>query len=177
MKARTNPRRAGFSLVEFLMVAVILGVGLLGLAALTTTAMRSYGGSRTRDAAIALSSSVLDRLALDGRLSAQLRAQGSAVPASALVANAVDGTVNAYADPATGTATFDLQGQPSATAPIFNVSWVRRATKSITPAATSNTAASEVVVNVQWSESVKNASTGTSAAQPHYISTSRFIRY
>ena len=164
-------------MVEFLMVAVILGVGLLGLAALTTTAMRSYGGSRTRDAAVALSSSVLDRLSLDGRISAQLRGLGSAVPATALVANAVDGATNTYADPATAVPTFDLQGLPSATAPVFQVTWVRRATKSLAPAATSNSAASEVVVNVQWNEDVRNPSTGVSTASPRYISVSRFIRY
>jgi prepilin-type N-terminal cleavage/methylation domain-containing protein len=178
MKGCVHPRGSstGFSLIEFLMVAVILGIGLLGLAALTTTAMRSYGGSRSRDAAIALSSSVLDRLSLDGRITAQLRGIGSAIPGSALVANAVDGAVNPYADPATALGTFDLQGQPSAAAPVFQVSWVRRATKSIEPVASSQSAVSEVVVNVQWSESVRNPD-GTSSTQPRYISVSRFIRY
>lgn len=169
-------RDPGFSMIEFLMTAVILGVGLLGLAALTTTAMRSYGGSRTRDTAMSLSGSVLDRLALDGRLSAQVRGSGGTVPASALVANATDGAVNAYADPATTWTTFDLQGQPSQTAPIFNISWVRRATKGITPATSSQSAASEVVVNVQWNEEIKSSS-GTTTTQPRYVSTSRFIRY
>lgn len=179
MKGRVHPpvSAKGFSLIEFLMVAIILGIGLLGLAALTTTAMRSYGGSRSRDAAVALSSSVLDRLSLDGRISAQLRNIGSAIPASALVANAVDGAVNPYTDPATALGTFDLQGQPSAAAPVFTVSWVRRATKSIAPVASSQSAASEVVVNVQWSEAIQNPATHVSTAQPRYISVSRFIRY
>ncbi len=178
MKGRLRPRETskGFSLIEFLMVAVILGIGLLGLAALTTTAMRSYGGSRSRDAAVALSGSVLDRLSLDGRLSAQLRGIGSAIPATALVANAVEGAVNPYADPATALGTFDLEGLPSATNQVFTVNWVRRATKSITPVASSQSAVSEVVVNVQWNEAVRKAD-GTSIAQPRYISVSRFIRY
>lgn len=170
-------RDTGFSLIEFLMTAVILGIGLLGLAALTTTAMRSYGGSRTRDTAIALSGSVLDQLALDGRISAQMRSSGGTVPATALVANAADGAANAYADPATTWTTFDLQGQPSQAAPIFNITWVRRAAKGLTPAASSLTAASEVVVNVQWSEEVKSAAAGTTTLEPRYISTSRVIRY
>lgn len=177
MKARPTSSRAGFSLVEFLMVAIILGVGLLGLAALTTTAMRSYGGSRTRDAAIDLCASVMDRLAVDGRMSAELRMQPAAIPATALVANAVDGNVNTFTDAATNLTTFDLQGQPSATAPIFTVNWIRRAPKVIAPDPSSRSAVSEVVVNVQWSEAVKNATTGVSTAQPHYISASRIIRY
>ncbi len=168
---------AGFSMVEFLMVAVILGIGLLGLTALTTTAMRSYGGSRTRDAAMGLSSSVLDRLSLDGRISAQMRSTGGTISTTALVANAVDGTVNTFADPATTFTTFDLQGLPNQTTPVFSVNWVRRATKGIASSAASLSAASEVVVNIQWSEAITNPTTHVSTTQPHYISTSRFIRY
>ncbi len=176
MRGRTCIRRqAGFSLVEFLMVAIILGIGLLGLAALTTTALRSYGGSRTRDGAMALSSSVMDQLAVDGRISAQLRAVGSTIPTSALVANATDGAANSYKDPATGLTTFDLQGQPNATTPVFTVTWVRRAPKGIAPATAGQAEAAEVVANVQWNETIKNA--GATTVQPHYISASRFIRY
>lgn len=171
----SSPR--GFSLIEFLMVAIILGIGLLGLAALTTTAMRGYSGSRTRDSAIALSSSVLDRLSVDGRLSAQLRSIGSTIPASALVANATDDAVNTYTDPATKLGTFDLQGQPSSTQPVFTVNWVRRADKGLTPDPGSLAEGAEVVVNIQWNQAVKNASSGATTVLPHYISASRFIRY
>lgn len=170
-------RMAGFSLIEFLMTAVILGVGLLGLAALTTTAMRGYGEGRTRVTAVSLSSSILDRLALDGRISAQMRSSGGTVPASALVANAVDDAVNTYADPATTWTTFDLEGQPSQTAPVFTATWIRRTAKGPAPAASSLFAASEVVVNLQWNEAIKNATTGVTTTTPRYISTSRSIRY
>jgi prepilin-type N-terminal cleavage/methylation domain-containing protein len=168
----------GFSLVEFLMVAIILGIGLLGLAALTTTAMRGYSGSRTLDSAVALSSSVMDRLSADGRISAQLRSiSGSTIPTSALVANATDGKVNTYTDPATQLGTFDLQGQPSSTQPVFTVKWVRRADKGLSPVTASLADGAEVVVNIEWNEAVKNASTGATSVLPHYISASRFIRY
>lgn len=169
--------RAGFSLVEFLMVAIILGVGLLGLAALTATTIRGFGGSRSRDVAAGLADSVLDRLSLDGRLSAAVRANGGTIPATALVANATDDAVNAYAEPATNLGTFDLQGQPSTTAPVFTVSWVRRASKTgLTPAPTSLTTSSEVVVNVAWNEAVKGAG-GATVSLPRYLSFSRSIRY
>lgn len=170
-------RGSGFSMIEFLFTSVILGVGLLGLAALTSTAMRNYGGSRIRDTAISLSGSVTDQLALDGRISSQMRSSGGTIPTSARVANATNGTVNTYADPATTWTTFDLQGQPSQTSPILSVTWVRRPSKGLAPAASSRSAASEVVVNVQWNEEVKHASTGATVVQPRYISASRIIRY
>ncbi|HTL99215.1 MAG TPA: prepilin-type N-terminal cleavage/methylation domain-containing protein [Holophagaceae bacterium] len=169
---------AGFSMVEFLFVAVILGVGLLGLAALSAVAIRGFGGSRTRDAAANLADSVLDRLALDGRLSATLRLSSSAIPASALLANATDDNSNSYADPATGDTAFDLQGQPTTTTPVYTVTWVRRAPKSaLVPVSTSLTTGSEVVVNVQWNDAVKNDTTGVVTTKAHYISVSRYMRY
>ncbi|HET6329537.1 MAG TPA: prepilin-type N-terminal cleavage/methylation domain-containing protein [Holophagaceae bacterium] len=168
---------SGFSLVEFLMVAIILGVGLLGLAALTTMSTRGFGGSRVRNTAASLGGSVLDRLALDGRLSAAVRTNGGAIPASALVANAVNDAVNAYADPATTFTTFDLQGQGTNTTPIYTVTWVRRSSKTgIAPAATSLSVSAEVVVNVAWNEAVKNAA-GATTTVPRYLSVSRSVRY
>lgn len=168
---------SGFSMVEFLLVAMILGVGLLGLAALLTTSTRGYAGSRTRDTATGIAGSVLDRLDLDGRLSAALRSTSAVIPASALIANAADDTVNNYADPATGGTAFDLQGQATATTPVYTVSWVRRANKALAPVATSQVLAAEVVVNVQWTEAIKNPTTGVVISQPRYISVSRYIRY
>lgn len=180
MTSRALPlarRSAGFSMVEFFLVALILGVGLLGLAALTAMSVRGFGGSRTRGAASSLASSVLDRLSLDGRLSSTVRANGGSIPGTALVANATDGAVNVYKDPATGFTTFDLQGQPSAATPVYSVSWVRRASKTgLVPAATSLTANAEVVVNVTWNEAVKGSS-GTTTTVARYLSVSRSIRY
>ena len=178
MNIRKMPNtRAGFSLVEFLMVAVILGVGLLGLAALTSMSVRGFGGSRVRNAAASLGGSVLDRLTLDGRLSATVRANGGAVPASALIANATDDNLNAYSDPATAFTAFDLQGQATNTAPVYTVTWVRRASETaLTPAATSLTASAEVVVNVAWNEAAQSTA-GVTTTVPRYLSFSRSIRY
>lgn len=178
-----NPRRhslrsAGFSMVEFFLVALIMGIGLLGLAALTAISIRGFGGSRTRNTATALANGVLDRLTLDGRLSSMLRQQSQAIPASALLANATDGNSNAYADPATGFTNFDLQGQATNTAPVYTVTWVRLAPKSaLVPAATSVFLASEVVVNVRWNDAVKDPNTGVTTTKPHYISVSRYVSY
>ena len=165
-------------MVEFFLVALIMGVGLLGLAALSAITVRGFGGSRTRNTASILASNVLDRLTLDGRLTAALRQNSQTIPASALIANATDGTVNTYTDPATGFTSFDMLGQASSVTPVFTVSWVRLAPKTtMVPVATSLSAGSELVVNVQWNEAVKNATTGVATAQPHYISVSRYVRY
>lgn len=179
MSTRTfhSSPRAGFSIIEFLLAAMILGVGLLGLAALTVMSVKGFGGSRTRNAASDLAGSVLDRLALDGRLSAAIRSNGGTIPSTALVAAATDDAVNTYADPATTFTTFDLQGQATNTTPVYTVTWVRRASKTaLTPAATSLSASAEVVVNVAWNEAVKGSS-GTTTAVPRYLSFSRSIRY
>lgn len=173
-----DSRSAGFSVIELLLTAAILGVGLLGLAALTTTAMKGYGGSRVRDTATILATGVLDRLAVDGRISSQQRSNSTAIPASALVANATDDASNNYADPATTYTSWDTQGQPTNTSPVFTVSWVRRAAKAgATPAATSLQVSSEVVVNVRWNEVFRNTTTGVTTVTPRYISVSRVIRY
>lgn len=164
-------------MVEFLLVAVILGIGLLGLAALMATSTRGYAGSRTRDTATGIAGSVLDRLDLDGRLSATLRATSATIPTSSLIANAADNVVIAYLDPATGGAAYDLQGQPTVTTPVYTVSWVRRANKALAPVPVSQVLAAEVVVNVQWNEAVQNPATGAVSSQPRYISVSRYIRY
>lgn len=175
---RRTRSESGFSLIELLAVALIVGVGLLGLAALTSMAVRGYGGSRTRDTASQLANSVLDRLSLDGRLSASSRANGASSFPGALVANATDDAVTTYTDPTPpGLSDFDIQGQPTNQSPVYRVTWVRRAPKAgAVVTATSQTASAEVVVNVQWTEAEKTP-TGASTTVTRYLSISRSIRY
>lgn len=167
--------RRGFSMIEFLMVAFILGVGLLGLTALMATNVRAAGGGRQRDTAAYLGHEVMERLAADGRRTALLRSNGQTTFASAfLLANALDNGINVYqsADPGgTQRTTFDMDGRPSATSPVFSVNWVRR-TKLATPVATSASMAAEVVVNVTWTESAAG-----SATTQKWLSFSRIISY
>ena len=173
-----RPRSSGFSMVEFLVVSVILGVGLLGLAALMAISVRGFGGSRTRDTATDLANNVLDRLALDGRISATDRLNSVSIPATALLANATADASNAFTDPATTYTAYDLQGQPTNTTPVYTVTWVLRSAKTAqVPAASSLSAGGEVVVNVAWNEAVRNNTTGVTTAQARYISVSRYMRY
>ncbi|NTW86590.1 MAG: hypothetical protein HGB30_10560 [Holophagaceae bacterium] len=162
-------------MVEFLVVAFILGVGLLGLTALMATNVRAASGGRQRDTAAYLAHEVMESLAADGRLTAQLRSNGqTAFAASYLLANAGADTPVVYSvKDAGGTArtTFDLDGRPSLDRAIFSVNWVRR-TQNVVPAAASASMSAEVVVNVSWQEST----TGTATTQK-WLSFSRVIRY
>lgn len=61
--------QAGFSMVEMLMAAFIMAVGLLGLTLLQVMALRSTRGSRNLGLATLVAEQILDRAELEGRLS------------------------------------------------------------------------------------------------------------
>ena len=72
MRARQRPRtggQAGFSMIEMLMTAFILAVGLLGLCMLQTLSLRASRGSRSLNTAVQVASGVMDRVEMEGRLS------------------------------------------------------------------------------------------------------------
>ena len=178
MSTRTpipRPALRGFSMIELLVAAFVLGIGLLGLTALMAANLRMGTGGRQRDTAAYLGNEVVERLAADGRRSALLRSNGqTSFATSFLLANAVDDASNTYqAVDAGGTqrTTFDLDGRPSAANPMFTVTWVRRS-RTATPVAASAAMVSEVVVNVTWSET-----TGGTAAAQKWLSFSRIVSY
>lgn len=55
-------RDAGFSLIEVLIALVILSVGLLGIAAMVSVAMKSKGSSYLRTQALAQAQAIIDRM-------------------------------------------------------------------------------------------------------------------
>lgn len=168
-------KRSGFSLIELLLVAFIFGVGLLGLTALMASSLRAGGGGRQRDTAAYLANNALEALAADGLTSSILRNSGQAIPASAQLANVADDAANAFQLPDEGgtlCATFDMEGRPSATNPVFSVQWVRRATKSTTSLASSGVESAEVLVNVSWMEPGP-----ANVTLPKWLSFSRTIRF
>ena len=65
-KARAS--QAGFSMIEMLMTAFIMAVGLLGLAMLQTMSLRASRGSKSLSAAVLVSERVMDQVELEGRL-------------------------------------------------------------------------------------------------------------
>lgn len=69
--ARSNPRRtqAGFSMIEMLMTAFILAVGVLGLTMLQVMSLKASRGSRSLTTAVQVGESVMDQIEMEGRLS------------------------------------------------------------------------------------------------------------
>ena len=76
-----KPRRSesGFSLVELLVAAFIMAVGLLGLAALENVAIKSSARSRGYNTAVLVASRVLDAAETQSRQSQQVASYGGSV--------------------------------------------------------------------------------------------------
>lgn len=61
--------QAGFSMIEMLMTAFVLAVGLLGLCMLQTMSLKASRGSRSLQTAVEVGQAVLDQVEMEGRLS------------------------------------------------------------------------------------------------------------
>jgi prepilin-type N-terminal cleavage/methylation domain-containing protein len=70
---RTRPRacssQAGFSMIEMLMTAFILAIGLLGLCMLQTMSLRASRGGASLTTAVHVANTVMDQVEMEGRLS------------------------------------------------------------------------------------------------------------
>lgn len=62
MKTRLGHRQAGFSIVEVMVALVVLAVGMLGIASLYVTTLRSSGSAISRMQAVNLASDLADRI-------------------------------------------------------------------------------------------------------------------
>jgi len=69
MRASRSRSQAGFSMIEMLMAAFILAIGILGLSMLQAMSLRSARGSRSLGSAVELANRTLDQIELEGRLS------------------------------------------------------------------------------------------------------------
>jgi len=133
----------GFTMVEFLLAAFILAVGLLGLGALQVATVAGGGGSRTRMAAAALGNNALERVLAEARLVYQGYA-GEAEPAS------VD---SRYTEPGLSewVERFDRDGLPTAADPGFFTVTVTRSEPGGLPRSPL-AAAREFRATVVWEE-------------------------
>lgn len=168
LKPRTAPRpgrQAGMTMVELLVVAVLLGVGLLGLAALQTVTIKVAGGNRHRIAAAYVGHSVLDRIAAEGAQSYHYESSGQPVPASFVRAFTSAGTANGDIGTFTHDGTFvsSSMSDPGGT---IRASWVRLAPKVAAPVAGAPQI-NEFIVNVSFVD----------GEQTKWLSMSRLVRY
>lgn len=62
-------RQSGFSMIEMLMAAFILAIGILGLSMLQVMSMRASRGSRSLSTAVQVAEQMLDQVESEGRLS------------------------------------------------------------------------------------------------------------
>jgi len=62
-------RQEGFSMIEMLMTAFVLAVGILGLTMLQAMSLKASRGSRSLSAAILVAEQVMDQAEMEGRLS------------------------------------------------------------------------------------------------------------
>lgn len=175
-----NRAQEGFSLLEMLLTAFILGIGLLGLAALQVVGIRGMGSSRQRDAAVYLASNVLDRFAAEGRLLQGFRETGITAPTT-LIGSATVGNLNDLKfeyEKDKFYSRFSLEGQPVPDAEgVFRVQWgLETPSAGNSDLALTQLDGHEVVVNVGWMEVIKNAS-GQSVTEERWITLSRFIRH
>ena len=108
--ARPLTSQEGFSMIEFLMTAFILAVGLLGLCMLQTMSLRASRGSSSLSTAAQVAQGVMDQVEMEGRLS-WLSLTDTNLAVAPTVSNltymplAVGGN--------TKTQTFNLQGNPT----------------------------------------------------------------
>jgi prepilin-type N-terminal cleavage/methylation domain-containing protein len=68
-RCRTRSGQAGFSMIEMLMTAFVLAIGLLGLCMLQAMSLRASRGSRSLETAVQVAQGVLDQVEMEGRLS------------------------------------------------------------------------------------------------------------
>jgi type IV pilus assembly protein PilV len=168
-------RQSGFSLAELLVTALIFGVGLLGLAALQVSTLRTNSGARNRVTAATLAEGCMSAIQAEGNASwsyaAGIQGNGGAYPIARVytAAGTTSGTFN----------TFDVDGQiVASTAPkkVFTVGWVQKAASGPTPKALiTGMNLREFVVTVSWQDQAVDAA-GT-ALPVSTMSLSRLIRF
>ncbi len=173
---RRPPRQSGFSLVELLVTALIFGIGLLGLAALQVSTLRSNSGGRNRVTAASLAEGCMSAIQAEGSLSWSYAANVQGI------GTAYTGLRNYTGGPANGTfgtGSFDINGQPVvALAPtqVFTVNWARLAPTTATPKANiTGMNMNEFVVTVNWQDQA-TAADGTALAASA-MTLSRLVRY
>lgn len=147
---RHDRRAAGFSLLEVLIALVILSVGLLGVAGLLSTTMKSNGSAYMRTQATMLAYSVIDRMR-SNLPAVQNTGYDTSMPASPAASGSTNCDATACTSPAL--ATYDIAQWEHELAQSLPQGRGSIAT-SVTPGATT------VTVTVLWNDGRANTALG-----------------
>lgn len=183
MKRPTPPsasRRSGFSLIEFLIAAFIMAIGVLGLTMLLTINLRQNATSRSRSTATYIAQSILQQSQTEGQHSYFAKINnltpvitplftatpGTAIAETNLGGFNIDGIRITNPDGTSVPNLSTLVPDTNKRTAIFTATWARRAyNNNQVPVGQSHS--QEFVVNVQWSED----------NQSKFLSMSRIVRY
>lgn len=175
---------SGFSMVELLIVALILAIGLLGMTALQVMNLSQSSGGRARNSAAYIAQTSFELIEAEGRLSIAgfpppTRVFTSAVSPADATSRALFGGFNIHGIQVTDSAgnpiasNVAMIGDSSQRSVYYNVYWTRHAYKAgLTPQSSAQQNAQEFVIDVGWFET---DSSGTNV--PKWISMSRYIRF
>lgn len=161
----TARHAAGFSLIEVLISLVILSVGLLGIAAMVATSLKSKDSSYMRTQATALSSAILDRMRANR---ATATANGYDVALGAVTATLPSCFGNGAACNPTQVATVDLEQWKSDLANLLP-----SGDGSISTVI--NSQMTQVTVTVVWSDQRANQATAAATSAAPVAATTSFV--
>lgn len=189
-------RERGFSIIELLLAAFILSIGLLGLGALQVTSQSQGTNSRFRGTAALIAHNVLDQMQAEGAVTAAQRLRFGVITLPATPFTYI-GNADATAQASTPGPSFTILGllptdpyyvaNPTAPTDItFTTTWSRNAgsvvLKKVAPVvppapppagpAPSVSAIQECIVNVSWNE----FNNQTKAIDAKFITVSRHVR-
>lgn len=147
--------QVGFSMVEMLMTAFIMAIGILGLTALQVMSLKASRGSRSLTTAVLVGEDVMDRAEMEGRLSwLNITDTNRAAPTLA------DIPTLKYVTIAAGTPlveTFNSKGgipNPASTDPAEQVPFFTVTTSRQPFVAAATGRVSDITVQVQFSDAV-----------------------
>lgn len=151
-------REAGFSMVEMLMAAFILAIGLLGLATLQVMSLSVGRGSQSMNTALRLAERTMDQIELEGRLSWLNITNTNVAAPSALSSLSYVGKGSQYQG-------FDEHAQPVTSAPVGSkppLSETVRYVMSVQEGAATNAGTgqmSDYVATVEFADAVGTSGT------------------
>lgn len=170
----------GFSMVEFLIAAFIMAIGILGLTTLLMINIRQSATSRSRSTATYIAQSVLQQAQIEGQHSyfAKINnftptltpvfttSPGTAINETIIGGFNIDGIRITNPDGTMISNIGTIVQDANKRSPIYTTTWARRAYNN-NKAPIGQSHSQEFVVNVQWTEE----------NQIKFLSMSRLIRY